>query len=342
MSNDYPLIKTTSKLETKYSIIMSKKIHNINENFSKYQNELEKQTILLQNSAKHYKNAKKALHEWAYKMLNITAPTEAEIEKEAEEYINRPINYKTLSSYQMQKHFDKAEETEALNQDIKITDEMKKEIEKIKSRRRAKFYQMRKEKLKEILLNATIKFKGPLISKFAPPSPIPKEIQEFDKFSIQTHDIKNRISKIEHKLYELKLQKEKAEYGPIWFSAHDKVVTQKIDDTSGEMYIALFHIANAFFSSGQYELGTFASLDGKIMRFVDKTHLARDDMNPSLTTHLICSNETVIYSATRLCPSVYEAHVGLPEACEESFTDEGFTEYLSEVSPFLSLVLHSD
>ena len=283
------------------------------------------------------KEAKENLRKWAYQTLGLKVPTPESIAKQKEEYINKETTYHYITT-----ESNDDEEGEDFSESLKrIPQESEYEIQERRERRAKKFDLEQKEKYKEIIRLAAEQTKphGSFLSRLVPDGGIPNEIQAVDQMKINMRKAKARLQAVEMKKSKLEVHMKYIDQGPLWYKAHQKTFKGQIANSEGNIYIILFHFANAVLPQGQKDLGQLYSFNKTNVKYIDDRNIGTDGLRPGLNAHLICSGQDQILSVQQISPSRYEAFIGLPEACEETFTEEGFTQFVSEMSPFVDKIL---
>ena len=323
-----------------------KKITKLQNKISNIENEIAQQEQLFNQTNKKLKMAKYNLVKWAYEKNNLKMPTEEELEKQKQDYINKESNYEIqngFSSYK-RKYNEDEEESEGFSprkEDNSHINEY--EIQERRRRRAAKFEKEQKEKIKELIRKAAEKTRqyGSFLSKLMPDTQMPQEIIDVEILREKKTNVKNNLNTLEMKKSKLDIQMQYTKMGPLWYKGFKKAFRKSIEGEKGDLNIVLFHFANAVLETGQKEIGTYYTLNNTRMQFMNKKNVEIDGLNTVLNVHLICSSSDKIYTAMKLCPSRYEAFIGIPEICEETFSNEGFNQFISDSKPFLNQIFSS-
>ena len=326
----------------------NKKITRLQNKLSNLVDDINQQEKLYNQTRKKLRKAKYNLVKWAYEKNNIQMPSPEEIERQKQEYINKDASYyhpNEFSFYSPRKDSNEDEEEgEGFSPpNVRYSQEDEYEIEQRRKRRAAKFDKEQKEKTKEIIRKAAEKSRpyGSFMSRLMQDSQMPQEIIDVEKLREIKKNIQININTLEMKKSKLDLHSHYIEMGPLWYKASRKSFKKNIEGEEGNLNVILFHFANAALSTGHKDLGQYSSLNGTIMQYINKNNVEEDGLNMILSVHMICSASDVIYSARKLCPSRYEAYIGIPEICEEKFSNEGFNQFISESKPFQNKVLSS-
>ena len=128
----------------------------------------------------------------------------------------------------------------------------------------------------------------------------------------------------------------------VWFEATERSIDGPIINPDRRLIIEFMRRAQQKLPSTgcarMQSLGVHKGVVGKTMEFYPGV-LEEDDNHASLTVRLVCYPEEKLFEARTPSVSRTTALLGMPEACNVTYTDSDFENFLHELQPYKTDIL---
>lgn len=283
-------------------------------------------------SYENKKSAKKALKEFLYKHYGYKIPTEEQLKREKEEFINHKLEKLT-------KHVSDDEEMGEDDAVYQVDDEIIRKARQIQEYKwidlqKAKFNKLLEKYISERRADRPSDFMGKL-----------KAMQDFPEHE-NWINAKNEYKRINYNITEYKTQCD--EYlrrinsdnstDHIWQTIFGHVHEGKVSNTYASYKIIFFQAASATHRSGFADFGIFKKLTNDLMIF---GHKNPNPVQHTLRLRLICYPEIHTLEALQKTRTHLDILLGLPHVCPSVFDNNLFEQWLREIQYYQEQVLQN-
>jgi hypothetical protein len=280
-----------------------------------------------------FERAESDLRVWVYKMNNVEPDDPATEKANRKAYVNRLDNVRAK----------KPREDEEGEEDVEaVVDE---EDFKRRKKRRKRKWEWRKEEEYNRLLKRALELAQPslpgVLGKLKTamtsqtyPAPYQAVIDARERMTETQVTVSTLLSDIANAKERLAM-----DVGPdhIWFDATERSISGPVSGTDRTVVIEYFRRAQLRLPSmgcaKLISLGMFRGRGENTMEF-HPGDVEEDGKHLSMTVRFVCYPEEKLMGATAPSISRVVALVGLPEACNPTFSEQDFETFLQEVSPY--------
>jgi hypothetical protein len=287
---------------------------------------------------KKLEDAQNDLKSWVYRVHNREPPDPSKEKVARKAYVNREDNVRAAKAPDDEENDEEA---------VLELDEA--DFKRRKQHRKAK-WEWRKEEEYQQLLKAAIEMSQPevpgVLGKLKSKMHSKQNPPEYQAVLDAREALSQAQVKLTNLLSDVRNGEDRLAFdlgpGHLWFDVTERSIHGPVFNTDRTIVIDFFRRAQLRLPStgcaNLRSLGVFKKRTGNVMEYWSDRGEG-DGRGKSLTVRFVCYPEDLLISASSPSSLRTIATVGLPEACNTSYTEQDFQNFLAEVQPYAERLL---